>query len=162
MVNILLKTCKKKIKIGKEFNTYIYITNISNLQDILGFHQIISFDTKCLQLVNYEIDKKSLLNPIIGTPIVDVNNDLGIIDFNLVRSDSTFYKNGGLVYKIKFKANKEGITELIQNVSDLRDSNCNSIESTCNNCKIVIQKYNLLDILLFILLLLLNKLLEDK
>jgi hypothetical protein len=140
MVNIVLNAEQNKIKIGQEFDMFIYITNITKLQDILGFHHVISFDTKYLKLVNYNIATKSLLNPIIGVPIVDIDNKLGIIDFNLVRAYNSYQREWGLVYKIKFRSKKEGITELIQNVSDLRDRNCNPIESTCNKCRIAIGK----------------------
>lgn len=110
MVYIALNTILNTVQVNQEFDVFVYIYSLADSQNILGFHNVIKYNPEFVSLVNYEIIPDSLLNPIIGQPIVDVNNATGMADFSAVRSNTNLPGKNGLVYKLKFKALKIGTT----------------------------------------------------
>ena len=119
-----------------EFIVKVIIKALPNEQSVLGFHNTVSFDTNFLQLVKCEVSADCLLNPIIGEPIIDIDNTSGTIDFNLARSVTSYPGSYGVVYDITLKATAKGTTSLEHVIADLRDSEGSVIPVTIENSTI--------------------------
>ncbi|OPJ57556.1 lectin like domain-containing protein [Clostridium oryzae] len=114
----------------------VIIKSLPSGQNVLGFHDTVSFDANLLQAVGCEIPSDCLLNPIIGEPIIDINNLSGTIDFNLARSDTAYPSSDGVVFNITLKAKDNGTASLSHSIADLRDDQGNPILVSAENCSI--------------------------
>ncbi|MGL4773479.1 MAG: hypothetical protein ACRC2K_07960 [Clostridium sp.] len=120
ITTIYLSKPDECIKKGEIFDVYIKIKDIPPLQSILGFHNLLIFNPRFISVLDYDVSC-SILNPILFPPIIKIDNCGGIVDFNVGRKNSYIGVMGGVIYKLKCRANENGCTEIINKIADLRD-----------------------------------------
>jgi len=103
-----------------EFMIGVKISGLTAGQEILSFHDKVSFDPGLLEVVKVELPANSFLNPVLYTG-TEIDNATGQIDFNLARSDTAYPGSTGTVYKITMRAKNEGTATLQHSPADLRD-----------------------------------------
>lgn len=120
---------EQKIDIpSNEVNTTIIPINveIKNLpynQSVLGFHNLISFNSSILEVVDCTVPSNSYLSKFIGEPIIDIDNTVGTVEVNLGRSPTDYPGENGIVYTVNFKAKTSGYSEFNHVSAELRDNN---------------------------------------
>lgn len=141
MIKVFLCADRSNILVKETFEVRVFLTNIPSEQEILGLHHVLIFDPKRLQIVDFKLVEDSLLNPLIGEPLVAIDNPQGIFDFNLARSSTTLNSSKGYIYSLTFMAMDYGITPIIQDIVDFRDADGVHIPSINNSLRFKIYNY---------------------